>query len=201
MHTLYTYATNNGRKASIMLEELGLPYRAVTVDLRNGENRQPPYLAICPMGKIPAVIEERADGTTQRLFGSGTILLALAEQAGKLIPAGPDDRIEAIAWLMAGIGDLFPARAGEYWLAERDPEPAPRAIARFREGVARCLDAAEARLEGRDYLAGDYSIADIAWFPYVATIAGAMDGRPNLRRWHDAIAARPAVQRGMAVPA
>lgn len=201
MLTLYTYTTGNGRKASILLEELGLAYTVVKVDLRSGENRLPSYLAVSPLAKIPAVVEELPDGTRNRIFGSGAILLAFAERTGTLLPTATQDRLEALSWLTTGLSDLSPARGAEYWLSEVAPEPAPKALARFHDTATRCFDAAEARLADRDFLAGDYSIADIAFFPYVASTAYALADRPNLRRWHDTIAARPAVQRGMAVPA
>jgi len=198
MLTLYTANTGNGRKIPILLEELGLDYEVVRIDLTAKENRQPAYLDVNPMGKIPAMVETFPDGSKRRMFGSGTILLALAEREGKLLPVDPADRLEALSWLMAGIGDLFPAWAGEVWLAKRDPEPAPHALNRFRDGLVRCLDAAEGQLAKRLYLAGEYSIADIAWFTYAVQCEGATDGRPNLRRWLDDVAARPAVQRGLA---
>lgn len=201
MLTLYTFGTGNGRKASIVLEELELAYKAVKVDLRAGENRLPPFLAVCPTGRIPAVSEDLPDGSTHRIFGSGAILQTFAERTGRLLAPAGREREEMLGWLWTGISDLAPARAYHYWLTDVVPEPAPKAVARFEESMARSLDAAEARLADREFLADDYTIADIAWFPFVAAIKNAVTDRPNLRRWHDTIAARPAVQRGMAVPA
>jgi len=200
MLTLYTQATGNGRKASIMLEEVGLRYRAVKVDLRGGEQRLPAFLAINPIGKIPAVIEEMPGGVVRRLFGSGAILLSFAERAGRLLPTDGAKREEALSWFMAGVSDLSPASGANYWLTQGTPEPAPRAIERAVSTIDRCLAAAEARLGEVEYLAEEYSIADIAWYPYVVMGGVHLESRPNLRRWRDAVAERPAVARGMAVP-
>lgn len=200
MLTLYTQTTGNGRKASIMLEEVGLRYRAVKVDLRSGEQLLPAFLEINPIGRIPAVVEEMPGGAVRRLFGSGAILLSFAERAGRLLPADGAARETALSWFMAGISDLSPSRGGEWWLTEGDPEPAPHMIARFTSVIDRCLKAADTRLGEAEYLAGEYSIADIAWFPYVLGVGARADAFPNLVRWRDAIAQRPAVKRGLAVP-
>jgi len=200
MLTLYTQATGNGRKASIMLEEVGLRYRAVKIDLRAGEQRLPAFAAINPIGKIPAVVEEMPGGVVRRLFGSGAILLSFAERAGRLLPTDGAKREEALSWFMAGISDLSPASGVVFWLTKGAPEPAPLAIERAVSTVDRCFAAAEARLGEVEYFAEEYSIADIAWYPYVAQAGDRLETLPNLRRWRDAIAERPAVKRGMAVP-
>lgn len=200
MITLYTAATPNGWRVSIALEELGLAYAVRIVDLAQGEQLAPDFLAISPVGKIPALTEDDAT-----LFGSTAILYHLAETHGRLMPTEPAARRDAHVWLAFAAGDLGPTLVNSYFFRVRAAEPQPIAVERFTAETLKCHAALETRLSAAEYLAGaDYSIADIACFPFVA-IAAAMrpdffDQRPNLRRWHDLIAARPAVQRGMAVP-
>ena len=203
MITLYTFPTPNGHKASILLEELGLKYAVHKLDLMGGENRTGDYLAISPSGKLPAVVEELPGGTRRRLFGSGAILQHYAERTGRLLPAG-DARIEALCWFHFGISDLGPMAVDLFRFAVRAPEKIPYAIDLYRGELQRYYDALEHRLGEAEYLGGgEYSIADIACYPFVAVAAegGRLDGRPNLQRWRALIANRPAVQRGMAVPA
>ncbi|HYD69713.1 glutathione S-transferase family protein [Azospirillum sp.] len=203
MITLYTFATPNGHKASILLEELGLQYRVHKLDLMGGENKAPEYLAISPIGKLPAAVEEMPGGAARRLFGSGAILLHYAERTGRLLPGG-DMRAEALSWLMLGISDLGPTALDMFRFSVRAPEKIPYAIDLFKGELLRCYGALDDRLSQEEYLAGDYSVADIACFPFIAAAAvaggGLLDRYANLKRWHDAIIARPAVQRGMAVP-
>ena len=203
MITLYTFATPNGHKASILLEELGLQYRVHKLDLMGGENKAPEYLAISPIGKLPAAVEEMPGGVTRRLFGSGAILLHYAERTGRLLPGG-DMRAEALSWLMLGISDLGPTALDMFRFSVRAPEKIPYAIDLFKGELLRCYGALDDRLAQEEYLAGEYSVADISCFPFIAAAAvaggGLLDRYANLKRWHDAILARPAVQRGMAVP-
>jgi GSH-dependent disulfide-bond oxidoreductase len=204
MLTLYTYGTPNGRKASILLEELGLRYRVHRLDLPTDENLTDNYLAVSPVGKIPALVEELPGGTRRRLFGSGAILMFLAERTGRLIPAEAERRSECYSWLMLGISDLSPASVYEFYFAVQAPEPDPDAAALFKAELIRYFTAMDRRLSSVEYLAEEYSIADIACFPFAALAVAAMpevvEGLVNLKRWHDLVAARPAVQRGMAVP-
>lgn len=205
MITLYTFNTPNGHKASILLEELGLKYRVHKLDLSAGEHKLPDYLGVSPIGKIPAVVEELPGHTRRRLFGSGAIMLHYAERAGQLMPAAAGDRAEALSWFMMGISDLGPTALDVYRFTVRAPEQIPYAIDLFRGELVRCYVAMEARLGEAEYLAGEYSIADIACYPFLAAAAvanaGVLERYPNLRRWHDVLSARPAVQRGMAIPA
>lgn len=204
MLTLYTFPSPNGRKASILLEELGLTYRVHTVDLVGGENKRPDFLAVSPITKIPALVEERPGGQ-RRLFGSGAILLHFAERSGQFIPEDLDDRAEAMSWFMLGISDLGPTSVDMLRFSVRAPEKIPYAIDLFKGELMRCYSAMDERLAGAEHLAGAYSIADIACFPFIAAAAvaggGLLDRFANLKRWHDAVAERPAVRRGMAVPA
>ncbi len=204
MITLYTYGTPNGRKASILLEEIGLRYWVRKLDLPAGENHTPEYLEINPIGKIPALVEDLPGGRRRRLFGSGAILLYFAERTGLLMPTAIERRTEALSWLMMGISDLSPAGIYKYHFAVRAPEPIPYAAEFFLSELTRYLKAIDQRLSKVEYLAEEYSIADIACYPFTAVAAMSapelLDTLPNLKRWYETLSARPAVQRGMAVP-
>lgn len=204
MITLYVFPTPNGHKASILLEELGLAYRVQRIDLVAGENKRPDYLAVSPIAKTPAAVEELPGGHRRRLFGSGAIMLHYAESTGRLIPESLDDRAEAMSWFMLGLSDLGPTAMDMFRFSVRAPEKIPYAIDFYKGELMRCYNALEERLGAAEYLGGSYSIADIACYPFIAAAAvaggGLLNRFPNLKRWHDAIAARPAVQRGMAIP-
>lgn len=200
MITLYTFPTPNGWRASVALEEMGLAYDVRTIDLTKGEQLASDFLAINPLGKIPALVE---DG--EAVFGSTAILYYLADTRGRLMPKDAAGRRHAHTWMAFAASDFGPTLGAAYFFRFRTAEPQPVAIERFASETRRCYQALEGRLAVAEYLAGaEYSIADIASFAFVAGGAAArpdlFDERPNLRRWHDAIAARPAVQRGMAVP-
>ena len=200
MIDLYTAATPNGHKASIMLEELGVPYTVHALNLMKGEQRRPEYLKINPNGRIPAIVDR--DNGDFAVFESGAILIYLAEKYGRFLPAEPKGRSEVMQWLMFQMGGIGPMQGQanvffRYWHEKYQP-----AIDRYQHESRRLYGVLEARLEGRDYLCGEYSIADIASFPWVRN----PDRRgidlaqyPAVQRWHDVIAARPAVQRGVAV--
>lgn len=203
MITLYTSPTPNGHKASILLEELGLSYRVHRLDLAAGENKGADYLKISPIGKMPAILEELPGGVQRRLFGSGAILMHFAECTGRLLPQG-EARGEALSWMMLGISDLGPTAMDMFRFSVRAPEKIPYAIDLFKGELLRCYQALDDRLAQEEYLAGEYSIADISCFTFIA-VAASTGGRlleryPHMRRWHDVIIARPAVQRGLAVP-
>lgn len=205
MITLYTYPTPNGHKATIMLEELGLEYRTVKVDLTAGEHRKPDFLALSPVGKIPALVEEDG-GTPLRVFGSGAILLHLAEKHGRFMPADPADRAEAHGWLGIGISDLAPAAVSLFRFAVMANEKTPHVIDHFTEELKRCWRAVDARLGEAEYLAGaTYSIADISVYPFAETARRSnpklLESLPNLGRWFGTVSARPAVGRAMNVSA
>ncbi len=204
MITLYTFATPNGRKASILLEELGLAYTVHKLDVMAGEHRTADYLKFSPIGKLPALVETTADGKTCRLFGSGAILLHYAEQTGQLLPIDVDARAECLSWFFMGISDLGPAAVEMFRFSVRLPEKLPSAIDLFKGELIRCYNALDQRLSVVEYLAGEYSIADIACYPFIAAAAlssgSLLDRFPNLKRWHDLLGTRPAVVRGMLVP-
>jgi GST-like protein len=204
MIEVWSWATPNGHKVHIMLEELGLPYTVVPVDIGAGEQFRPEFLAITPNHRIPAIVDpDGPGGQPLALFESGAILIYLGEKSGRLIPADPRARLIALQWLMfqmGGVGPMF----GQYnHFAAYAPEKLPYAIERYTNEVARLHRVLDKRLAEAEYLAGpEYSIADIATFPWVrnADRRGIdLADYPNVKRWHDAIAARPAVQRGVAV--
>jgi GST-like protein len=205
MITLYSFPTPNGHKASIMLEEVGLPYEVRKVDLMGGENQAPEFLEISPLGKIPAMIDHNTGAAPRRVFGSGAILEYLAEKTGKLLPQEVGARTEVWNWLAFGVSDVGPTSVDMFRFAVRAPEKLPYAIELFKSELNRCYRALDAQLARTEYLVdGDYTIADIAVFPFVATAGQSapmlFEKYPNMKRWHDLVSARPAVQRGMAVP-
>ena len=204
MITLYTWGTPNGRKISIMLEECGLPYCVRPIDITRGEQFQPEFVAINPNSKIPAIVDtDGPQGEPMTLFESGAILVYLAAKAGKLLPAGDRGKYEALQWLMFQMGGVGPMFGQVHNFLRAAAEQLPYAIKRYGAETARLYGVLDARLSKLDFLAGDYSIADIATFPWVARHEWHQTNLadfPNVQRWYDVIAARPAVQRGMAVP-
>lgn len=201
MIDLYTSPTPNGYKISILLEELELPYTLHPIDLSTGAQKEPWFLAINPNGRIPAIVD-RANGDFP-VFESGAIMLYLAERAGKLIPADEKGRSRVVQWLMFQMGGLGPMMGQANVFARYFPEVIPPAIERYRRESRRLLEVLDGQLAHQEYLAGDYSIADIANFCWARIYEWPgvdISGLDNLVRWIDAIAARPAVQRGLAVP-
>jgi GST-like protein len=201
---VWSWPTPNGHKVHVALEELELPYRVVPVNIGKGEQFNPDFLAITPNHRIPAVVDpEGPGGQRVQLFESGAILIYLAEKAGRLIPTAAAARYTCLQWLMfqmGGVGPMF----GQYnHFAAYAPEKLPYAIERYGNEVKRLHRVLEKRLSESAFLAGDdYSIADIATFPWIrnADRRGIdLADYPGVQRWHDAIAARPAVQRGVAV--
>jgi len=209
MITLYTWTTPNGRKASIALEELGLPYEVHAINIGKDEQFSPAFLAIAPNNKIPAIVDDGAEGGPLSIFESGAILTYLAETTGKLLaPSGPA-RFKALEWLHWQIGGLGPMLGQLGFFALRAPEKAPIAIERFTTEAGRLLSVMEQRLAAEPYLAGeDYSIADIACYPWTFAaktflkdvLQAQWQDKPGIEGWLDRVGARPAVQRGMAVP-
>jgi GSH-dependent disulfide-bond oxidoreductase len=198
---LYTSPTPNGYKVSITLEELGLPYTVHAIDLSSGAQKEPWFTAINPNGRIPAMID-RANGDFP-VFESGAMMLYLAEREGKLLSAETKTRSRAIQWLMFQMGGLGPMMGQANVFARYFPEVIPAAIDRYRRESRRLLEVLNDHLEIHEYLAGDYSIADIANFAWarIHEWPGVdIGGLDHLVRWMEAIAARPAVQRGLLVP-
>lgn len=205
MIDLYTWGTPNGRKVSIMLEECGLPYRVLPIDITRGEQSSAAFLAINPNAKIPAIVDaEGPDGQPITLFESGAILLYLAAKTGKFLPASERGKYEAMQWLMFQMGGVGPMFGQAHHFLRFASEWVPYAIKRYSGETARLYGVLDRRLSETKYLAGEYSIADMATFPWVARHEWQkidLARYPNVRRWYAAIDARPAVQRGMAVPA
>ena len=205
MITLYTWGTPNGRKVSVMLEECGLPYRVEAVDITCGDQFRPEFVAISPNSKIPAIVDEDGpDGQPISLFESGAILIYLAGKAGKFLPAAVRGRYQALEWLMFQMASVGPTFGQTHHFLRFASEKVPYAIERFGNETRRLYGVMNARLEKAEFLAGEYSVADIASFPWIARhefheVELALF--PAVKRWFDAIAARPAVARGMQVPA
>lgn len=203
MIQLYTWATPNGKKVSIMLEEIELPYEIRPVNLGQREQFKPEYLAINPNNKIPAIIDtDGPEGKPLTLFESGAILMYLAEKTGKFLPRETSKRYEVIQWLMfqmGGVGPMFGQANYFFKLAEK----VPYAIERFYKEALRLYGVLDQELARKPFLAGSYSIADIATYPWVGRHEGhkvKLEEFPNVKRWFDTISARPAVKRGMEVP-
>jgi len=197
---LYTWTTPNGRKVSIMLEEIGIPYTARPVDIGKGEQFEPEYLKISPAGRIPAIVDS---DNGMRMMQSGAILLYLAEKTGKLVPSDKKAYWEVMEWLMWQMGDLGPMLGQAHHFLKFNAGKAPYAEERYHNLAKRLYGVLDTLLASRAYMAGDYSIADIATWPWVSRFEYQqidLNDYPNVRRWYVEIAARPAVQRGYQVP-
>lgn len=201
MIDLYTAATPNGYKASVALEELQLPYALHAIDLGAGEQKEPWFLEINPNGRIPAIVDR--DAGDFAVFESGAILIYLAEKTGKLMPQDAKGRSEVIQWLMFQMGGLGPMMGQANVFTRYFPEHIPSAIDRYKRESRRLLEVLDERLATHEYLAGDYSIADIAnwcWarsYDWPGIDIGGLD---NLKRWMASIAARPAAEKGVNIP-
>lgn len=200
---LYFWTTPNGFKIPIMLEELGVPYDVRFVDLTKGEQFEPAFLAISPNNKIPAIVDpDGPDGKPLAIFESGAILRYLARKFGAFYPANERVKADIDEWLFWQVGGLSPI-AGQYnHFAHYAPEKIQYAIDRYRKEVERLFSVMDKRLSDRPYLAGDYSIADIACFPWLhsaKTLDQDISKYPNIERWVADVGARPAVIKGLAV--
>lgn len=202
MIDLYTFTTPNGRKVSILLEELGISYNVHKIDITKGEQFSPDFVGINPNSKIPVIIDHETEIT---VFESGAILMYLAEKTGKFWPKETKSRYQVMEWLMfqmASVGPMF----GQFNHFNRfAPEKVPYAIARYEQETLRLYGVLNGQLADRPYIAGeDYTIADIALYPWVASyefMGLTLEKHPHLKRWVEILQERPAVQRGMAVPA
>jgi glutathione S-transferase/GST-like protein len=199
--TLYTAATPNGIKVSIALEELGLPYAVRSIDLAKLEQKQDWFLAINPNGRIPALVDHAEDDFV--VFESGAMLHYLALKTGQLLPAEAKARSEVLQWLMFQMGGIGPMMGQANVFYRYAPEKIPYAIERYQRESRRLFEVLDQRLQQREYLVDDYSIADIAHWAWVSShdwSGVSVEGLQALQRWLAAIAARPAVQRGIVVP-
>ncbi len=204
MIELYTWSTPNGFKISIMLEEIGLPYTVHPVDIGKGDQFEPEFLRISPNNKIPAIVDtEGSGGQSVSVFESGAILIYLAEKTGELLPSTGPGRYAVLEWLMFQMGSIGPMLGQVHHFRVYAPEPLQYAIDRYTNEANRLYGVLDRRLSDREFVAGDYSIADIAimpWLRFPERQGVDIAEYPNVKRWRDAIAARPAVQRGLAVP-
>lgn len=197
MIELYYWPTPNGHKISIMLEECGLEYAVRAVDIGAGDQFAPEFLAISPNNRIPAIVDS---DTGISVFEGGAILVYLAEKAGRFLPTDTTQRFEVLQWLFWQAGGLGPMAGQLSHFVNYVQEDVPYAHKRYANEYDRLLAVMDVRLRNRDFLAGDYSIADIASFPWVLPyrrFGNDLDNFPNLRRWFDTVKERPAVQRGV----
>ncbi len=200
MIDLYTWTTPNGRKVSIMLEELGLPYNSIAIDISKGEQHDPEFLKISPNNKIPAIVDHDAGLS---LMESGAILMYLAEKTGQFMPSSGAAKWQVVEWLMMQMGSVGPMLGQTHHFLFYHKGEDPYAEERYSKENARIYGVLDKRLGEHQYLAGDYSIADIATRPWISRYPRQemnLHEYPNLLRWYLELAARPAVQRGYIVP-
>jgi GST-like protein len=200
MIDLYTWTTPNGRKVSIALEELGLPYAVHAVDIGKDEQFQPDFLRISPNNKIPALVDR---DTGLSLMESGAILIYLAEKTGRLLPQAGEPRYRVLEWLMWQMGGIGPFLGQAHHFLHYNKGKAPYAEERFRKEARRLYGVLDRRLRGRAYVADDYSIADIAIWPWISRFEWQeidLGDFPEVKRWYLEIAGRPAVKKGYHVP-
>jgi GST-like protein len=200
MIDLYTWTTPNGRKASIALEEMGLPYKSHAIDISKDEQFAPAFLKISPNNRIPAIVD---NDTGMSLFESGAILIYLADKTGKLLPKDGEKRYRVMEWLMWQMGGVGPMLGQVHHFVKYNKGKAPYAEERYSKEAQRLYGVLDRRLEGREFLADDYSIADIATWPWISRFEWQeidLSKFPNVKRWYTEIASRPAVQRGYKQP-
>jgi GST-like protein len=205
MIELYTWTTPNGRKVSVMLEECGLAYNVHRIDIGKGEQFAPEFVAINPNSKIPAIVDpDGPDGRPMKLFESGAILVYLAGKTGRFLPQSARGKYEALQWLMFQMGHVGPMFGQVHHFLRAAKEQVPYAIERYGKETRRLYGVLDSRLAEAPFLATEYSIADIATYPWVARHDWHkvdLAEFPSVKRWYDTIGRRPAVARGMAVPA
>lgn len=207
MIDLYYWTTPNGHKISLFLEESGLPYRILPINIGKGEQFQPDFLRIAPNNRIPAIVDTDPAGGGEPIsvFESGAILLYLAEKSGRFLSADPRVRVDTLQWLFWQMGGLGPMAGQNHHFVQYAPENLPYAIERYVKETARLYAVLDRRLADRDFIAGpDYSIADMACYPWIVPHARqrqSLDDFPNLKRWFEVIQQRPATQRAYALAA
>ena len=200
MIDFHYWPTPNGWKVAIMLEETGLDYRMLPVNITRGEQHTPDFLAISPNGRMPAIVDQDAAGGPLAIFESAAILLHLADRSGRFAPVGARDRVALMEWLFWQMANLGPMAGQLSHFVNYAQGEHPYSKQRYAGEYARCLGVLERRLEGRDYVLDDYSIADMASWPWVLIakpLGQSLDPFPNVARWRDAIKDRPAVRRGV----
>jgi len=202
MLDLYAWPTPNAHKVSIMLEEIGLPYNVIPVNIGAGEQFEPSFLKISPNNRMPAIVDHDAPGGPVSIFESGAILMYLAEKSGQFWPTEVHKRYDVAQWVMWQMGGLGPMLGQANHFKYVAPEPMPYAVDRYVNETKRLFGILDHRLTDRDYIAGDYSIADMAsysWSTIFTRLDIAIEEFPALQRWQSRMAERPAVKRGMAL--
>ena len=203
MIDLHAWPTPNGHKVSIMLEECGLAYNVIPVDIRKGEQFEPAFLAISPNNRMPAIVDhDGPGGGPVSLFESGAILIYLGEKTGRFLPAAGNGRYQVLAWLMFQMANLGPVCGQAHHFRQYAPEDEPYGAERFTSEAGRLYAVMDRRLGEAPFLAGEYSIADMACWPWVRLHrhhGQPFEDFPNVKRWFDTVSARPATQRGMAL--
>jgi GST-like protein len=204
MIELYYWPTPNGWKISIALEEMALPYQVKYVNIGRGEQFAPEFLAISPNNRMPAIVDRDPEGggAPISVFESGAILLYLADKTRRFIPQDLRGRVEVIEWLMWQMGGLGPMLGQNHHFRIYAPEPIPYAVERYTNETNRLYGVLDRRLAGREYVCGEYSIADMACWPWIVPHerqGQKLEDFPNLRRWYDKMKTRPGVQRGFEV--
>jgi GSH-dependent disulfide-bond oxidoreductase len=200
MIDIYTFTTPNGRKASIMLEEVGLPYTVHKIDITKGDQFKPEFVAINPNSKIPAIVDSEAEMT---VFESGAILMYLADKTGQFLPTEQKARYQVIEWLMFQMGGVGPMFGQLNHFKRFAPTPIDYAIERYTKETLRLYSVLNQQLADHEFIGGEYSIADMATYPWAAIYdfqGLSLDEYPHVLRWLETVKQRPAVQRGMAVP-
>ena len=204
MIDLYFWPTGNGKKISIMLEECGLPYRVIPVNINKGDQSTPEYLSINPNGKMPAIVDHDAPGRPLVLFESGAILQYLGEKSGQFLPQDLHGKYAVLQWVYWQVAGLGPNAGQAHHFLRYYPERLEYPMHRFQQEVKRLYTVMDQQLARNEYLAGDYSIADMAAWPWVVRWdwqGQNLNDHPNVKRWFEAVGARPGVQRGAAVGA
>ena len=204
MIDLYYWPTPNGWKVSIALEEMGLPYKVIPVNIRTGEQFKPDFLGVSPNNRMPAIVdhEPRGGGAPLSVFESGAILVYLAEKTGRFLPASGPARYDVLQWLMWQMGGIGPMSGQANHFRSYAKDKIAYAIDRYTDEVNRLYGVMDKQLSRKPYLAGEYSIADMATYPWTighANFGQTLDDFPNMKRWFEAIQARPAVVKGYAV--
>jgi GST-like protein len=204
MLDLHYWPTPNGWKITIMLAECGLPYRLVPVNIGKGDQFKPEFLAISPNNRMPALVDHDAPDGPLSIFESGAILIYLAEKSGRFLPTGLHARFDALQWLLWQVAGLGPMSGQAGHFRNYAPEKLPYAIDRYTNEINRLYGVMDGRLADREYLAGDYSIADMACWPWVKpyeVYGQTLDEFPNLKRWFERVGERAAVKQGIEVGA
>jgi len=202
MIDVYYWPTGNGKKVTIMLEETGLDYRVIPVNIGKGDQHTPEFLALNPNNKMPVIVDRDADGEPIVIFESGAILIYLAEKTGMLLPTDMREKYKALQWVFWQVGGLGPMAGQAHYFLKYAPKKNAEGMERFGNEVTRLYKVLDGQLGREEYIAGDYSIADIAAWPWIFRYdwqGQDLADYPNIRRWFDAVADRPAVKKGAAV--